>query len=266
MRSGRPLARGWALSLLFLWAAPGFANPLKVLIDAGHGGKDLGAVQNELKESELTYQVSERLLSRLKSDPRFSAKISREPNQFLQLSERTQAATDFGADVLISIHLNWSNDVKAHGLEVYFQNQLPPDEESMYLASRENLADGGNSGAQNNSTSAPDRSMSPEVHLILTDLQRNQRIYKSSLLARAIKQKWEGTKKSSAVTIRQAPFYVLSNLNIPSVLVELGFLSNPQEQKSLASQEYQATMAQSLFEGLIQYQENSDKSRDRRLK
>lgn len=244
---------------------PAFASgaPLKVSIDPGHGGKDRGAVEGSTKESEITLAVSEKLAARLAQDARFKPFLTRTSDEFLTLSQRVERAERQNVDLLLSIHVNWSDDKRAHGLEVYFQNQLPPDEESMFLAARENQGEAG--GTSPRGPSALAAKLSPEVHLIVQDLMRNQRVIASSKLAKSIKRNWKGTRKSSSLSIRQAPFFVISNMEAPSVLVEIGFLSHPTEGPKLLTGEYQDTVAQSLHEGLIDYQESLDKLKAPRL-
>jgi N-acetylmuramoyl-L-alanine amidase len=249
--------------ILFFHAIAVSAMPLKVSIDPGHGGKDRGAVEGKARESEITLAVSQKLARRLSQDSRFKASLTRTGDEFLTLSQRVDRAERQNVDVLLSIHVNWSDDKRAHGLEVYFQNQLPPDEESMFLAARENQGESAASGPRH-STSLAEK-LSPEVHLIVQDLLRNQRIISSSNLAKSIKRHWKGTKKSSSLSIRQAPFFVISNIEAPSALVEIGFLSHPTEGSKLLGDEYQDTIAQSLHEGLIDYQESLDKLKAPRL-
>ncbi|MEK6555418.1 MAG: N-acetylmuramoyl-L-alanine amidase, partial [Bdellovibrionota bacterium] len=188
-------------------------------------------------------------------DNRFAVTLTRHKEAFLSLEQRTEIDNKSKADLLISIHVNWSEDKSVKGKEIYFQNQLPPDEESLYLASREN---------QGKKTSGPDKSMSAESDMkaIIEDLNRNTRIQKSGLLSEFIEQSWpeEQNYKKHKTTIRQAPFYVISNLNMPSCLVELGFISNASEAEKLLNPEYQKKLASALYNGVIQFKELVDKA------
>ena len=102
---------------------------------------------------------------------------------------------------------------------------------------------------------------------IIEDLNRNSRIQKSGLLSEFIEKSWpsEQNYKKNKTTIRQAPFYVISNLNMPSCLVELGFISNPSEAEKLADPAYQKKLAAALHNGLIQFKELVDKTTRQRL-
>jgi N-acetylmuramoyl-L-alanine amidase len=237
------------LVLVALYSVPALAMPLTVVIDPGHGGKDHGALHGNFKESDITLQVADRLQRLLIADTRFKVRLTRSSDEFLSLSQRTERAQSLGAEVLLSIHVNSSHDRRAQGLEVYFQNQLPPDEESMFLAAREN---------QNEVQRSP-AAVKSDVSLIVQDLERNHRIFQSSRLARNIKKSWLGHLKSDRASIQQAPFFVISNINAPSALVEIGFLSHPTEGPLLVSENYQNTIAQSLYRGLARYQETLDK-------
>lgn len=249
------------LALLFFFPLLAVAAPLKVAIDAGHGGKDHGAVEGDLKESTLTLQVSRKLNERLIQDSRFKPVLVRPGDEFLTLEQRVDRAESLNADLFLSIHVNWSDDKRAQGMEIYFQNQLPSDEESMFLAARENQG----VALRKNPREPTASNLSPEVHLIVQDLLRNQRVIQSSELAKSLRQTWRGAKKSTAHSIRQAPFFVISNLDVPSALVEIGFISHASEGLRLASEAYQNTIAQSLHEGLIEYQESLDKPKAPRL-
>lgn len=233
--------------LLLSWCS---ASPLHVLLDAGHGGTDRGAVHNHLNEAEITLNVVLKLKAKLQNDSRFKVSLTRDRDESLSLEERTDKANSLKADLFLSIHVNSSPDARARGVEFYFQNQLPPDEESMYLAAQENAQ------AVDNPEKAREKS---ELVTIVDDLKSNHRIWASSQLAKSLMSKWETEKKSRAHAIRQAPFHVISNVNMPSSLVELGFISRPSEALRLARSDYQEVMAEKLYRGLLEYKEIIDK-------
>jgi N-acetylmuramoyl-L-alanine amidase len=175
------------------------------------------------------------------------------------LNDRAKLAKTKKADLFVSIHVNSNPDNKAHGAEFYFQNQLPPDEESMLLAHQENSEDAGSGPVPYDfleKTSYPS-----EVDSIVADLLDNDRVMRSSQLSKTLKLEWRGSKKSKNNSVRQAPFYVLSRITTPSTLVELGFLTNPSDLKELTNPQAQKRMAEDLYRGLIAYKESMDKSR-----
>lgn len=254
----------FSLALAISTHAVAAPSALRVIIDPGHGGKDHGAQAEDRKESIITLAVSERLAKRLASDRRFQPQLTRTADEFLTLSERVRRSEKLKGDLFLSIHVNWSLDQRAHGFEVYFQNQLPSDEESMFLAARENQEE--HNGAPTALEKDPTISHLPgELQLIIQDLARNQRIYASSQLAKELKSAWRGVRKNKTQSIRQAPFFVISNLTIPSALVEIGFLSHPDERARLNTPEYQDEVAKSLHDGLIRYYESLDKPAANRL-
>ncbi len=226
------------------------ATPLHVLIDAGHGGSDRGAVHNHLNEAEITLNVVLKLKAKLQNDPRFKVSLTRDRDESISLEERSDKANRIKADLFLSIHVNSSPDSRARGVEFYFQNQLPPDEESMYLAAQEN--------AQTIDNPEKTREKN-ELTTIVDDLKNNHRIWASSQLAKALMSQWETEKKSRAHAIRQAPFHVISNVTMPSTLVELGFISRPSEAVRLARNDHQEAMAEKLYRGLLEYKEIIDK-------
>ncbi|HEX4922489.1 MAG TPA: N-acetylmuramoyl-L-alanine amidase [Bdellovibrionales bacterium] len=225
------------------------ARPLHVIVDPGHGGTDAGAVHDGLKESDIVLKVSKHLASLLQKDSRFKVTLTRQKNSTMSLSERTNLAREVRGDVFLSIHVNSAIEGNPKGAELYFQNQMPPDEESRWLASRENA------GAESLDTSKT----KGDVPNIIDDLKRSYHTHLSFSLVRHIRNTW--SKTGAVPAIRQGPFHVLYEVAMPSALVELGFLTHPQESKWLASPETQRTLAQILYEGLVQFKEKLDKQR-----
>lgn len=254
----QPLALVATVLLTSAMGAAAASSRLHVMIDPGHGGVDSGASRGGLKESEIVLTVAKRLVKLLEDDPRFQASLTRSTDHFLTLLERAQLARAAKADLFLSIHVNSSRDRRAWGKEFYFQNQLPVDEEAMFIASRENAE---NRAARAEPLVPATESFSAEndVRRILEDLRRNERILASSELSKALYETWiKSGHKAGSRAIRQAPFYVVSNVDVPSVLVELGFLSHPVEGPRLATKTYQAELAQSIYESLIAYKERMD--------
>lgn len=250
--------------ILFLFSTPhALAAPLHIIVDPGHGGTDSGAVRGHLREATIALKVSQILAQMLKKDERFKVSLTRETDRNVALATRVQIAKEAKADVFLSIHLNTSGDKRAHGEEFYFQNQLPVDEDLLYLASRENDDDGDAARARDSEK----LSSGNDVRVILEDLGRNHRIKSSGDLSKILFENWASRNGSTigSRSIRQAPFVVVSGLNIPSVLVELGFLSHPIEGPRLTNTDYQNALAKSLYEGLVKFKETMDKDPERAL-
>lgn len=229
---------------------------LHIVIDPGHGGVDTGAVYGKARESEISLAVARELKSLLDTNKNFLASLTRNKDQNLSLQNRAQIAETSKADVFISIHTNASPDIRARGVEFYFQNQLPADEESLFLANIENQT-----VKDSVADLSGDLSKRGDLLAIVEDLKRSTKMVQSHQLSQRLLRVWTsatsvGHKEGS--TIRQAPFYVISKTNIPSVLVELGFISNPKESEHLLSPAYQKEVAHRLYQGLLGYKQMVD--------
>ncbi len=233
-----------------------FAAPLKVMIDPGHGGNDSGAVYGPAKESEIALKVAQHLKKLMDSSPDFQTALTRTSDHNLSLQERVSLAEKENADLFLSIHANASSDQRARGVEFYFQNHLPPDEDSLFLAAAENQQQ------KETPENESDISKKGNVSAILEDLKRQFKMRSSFRLSEKLLLSW-GTKDSNS--IRQAPFYVISKTSVPSVLVELGFISNPRESQKLIQPDYQKEIAQKIFSGIQDYKEMVDKASPGRL-
>lgn len=242
-----------ALFLALAFFSP-YSFALSVMIDPGHGGTDHGAVNSSLRESDITLKVSQYLKALLSADPQFKVKMTRERDQFLSLDRRAQLANEAKADLFISIHVNSSNEKHVRGKEIYFQNQLPPDEEALFLANRENQ------GIESRTDT-----VKGDVAAIVEDLERNHRLRLSGRLSEELFRNWGGDHYRRRTSIRQAPFYVISNVSMPSALVEIGYLSNPQEAEKLSDDTYLRKIAQGLYRAIVSYKEFVDKAAHRSL-
>jgi N-acetylmuramoyl-L-alanine amidase len=238
------------LLMLVLTAVSVQAKPLHIILDPGHGGADDGAIRGKVREASIALSVAKKLADRLNSDPRFEVTLTRDSDRTLALPERTKIASEAHGDLFMSIHANASADTRATGVEFYFQNQMPADEESSFLANVENQSMVSESGA----SSGEDVTHHGDVSSILEDLKRNHRISQSNDLSRLLLTSWTqdlGNKHSR--NVRQAPFYVVQESKMPSVLVELGFVSNPNEGARLTDPAHQERMAKSLYSGLVEF-------------
>ena len=238
------------LTALFV-ATTAHAAPLHVMLDPGHGGVDRGAVRGALQESEIALKVANETAELLRNDPRFRVSMTRTADTKVSLDRRADMAKEVKADLFVSIHLNSSPDSKAHGKEIYFQNQLPADEDALFLASREN--------DETEPTAQKDDANKSDLKNILEDLDRNHRIFTSSRLSKTLLETWDASPsplRSTTRAIRQAPFWVVSRTSMPSVLVEIGFISNAHEGPRLAETATQKSIAKSLYDGLVKYRES----------
>lgn len=214
----------------------------KIVVDPGHGGKDPGAISpNGVKEKDLTLEIAKLLAKRLKAEG-FEVFLTRTKDEFVALEERTTFANRKRADLFVSLHINSHQNVSVSGIETYFLN-LTTDTSAIEVAARENTYS--------------DRSMS-DLQLILNDLMLNSKINESSKFANCV----HTSVMSSALNtgydgknlgVRQAPFYVLLGAQMPSILLELGFLTNNTDISLLKKRPYQDTLVDGIAKGINSY-------------
>lgn len=234
------------------------ANALHVMVDPGHGGNDSGAFYKGIKESELVLNVAEKLVSLLESDPNFTVSTTRTSDKFVTLKDRVNLAELKAADIFVSLHANSASDARAKGMEFYFQNNLPADEETQYLASLENNLSA-NRKESSDISPLEDISNQSDIAAILEDLKRQKRLSESLNFSKSLNTTISSQSTLVKNTIKQAPFYVVSKTSMPSVLIEVGFLTNPRESQLLSSINYRNEIAQNIYKALVQYKENIDK-------
>ena len=226
------------------------ASPIRVMIDPGHGGYDSGAVRGSTKESDIALKVSRLLRDKLSHDSSFLVDMTRSTDKNISLNARVKMAERAHSDLFLSIHLNTNPDPRAKGVELYFQNHLPPDEETFFLAASENRNESP-SEAVNPVASADEPTKKNDIASIIEDLERNHRLVTSHDLSVQLLKAWNPSHHN--ISIRQAPFHVVSRTTIPAVLVELGFISNPKEAEKLNTEAYQAEIADKIYQGLLLY-------------
>ena len=227
---------------------------LIVAIDPGHGGDDTGALgYRRLPEADVVLAIAKKLRVELEQIPGVSAFLTRSGDYFIPLRKRIDLARKFQADVMISIHCNASRNRDATGTEVYFVSLTgATDEASRSLAEAENAADliGGVSPQTGD-----------DLLGILFDLRQNDTIRRSSELAENLLDALrEEDRLSISRGVKQAGFVVLKAPDIPAVLVETAFITNPREASMLKDQQFQAKMAERLAEGVQAYMKTHARS------
>ena len=233
------------LVLALILSSPTAWSALRITIDPGHGGSDNGAVHDSVKESQIVLSISKKLHSLLKKDKSFKSQLLRTTNEDLALENRVKMAHNFDADLFISIHANANPNTRAKGAEFYIQNQLPMNEENLFLAHHETQQQQREVSAQKS-----------DIQSILFDLKKNHKVLKSYQLGSFLRKNWPNKKNQM---IRQGPFYVLSQTEIPSVIVEVGYLSHPQERNRLKTTAFQNKIAHRIYNGLKDYLKNKNK-------
>lgn len=221
----------------------------RIVIDPGHGGKDPGAIGYKgLKEKDVVLDVAGKLVRRLKKEMNADVIMTRYGDYFIPLSKRTEIANRFRADLFLSIHCNAAPSYKANtasGFEVYFESETN-DTYSIDVAARENHdLDAIHNSRENKHMSTLDK-------LLTFNFAYKQHIFLSSRLAMAIKDSFLN-KGVAGRGVKNAMFYVLRGTEMPAVLCEMGFVTNPKEATKLRNNAYRQKLADSLFEGIKKY-------------
>jgi N-acetylmuramoyl-L-alanine amidase len=222
---------------------------LVVAVDAGHGGEDPGAIgPRRFMEKDITLAVAIKLARIINSKPGMKAVLIRSGDYFVPLGKRWKLARDAHADMMISIHADSVRRRDVMGSSVYTLSErgATEDKAARALAAKENAADevGG---------VAFDQVADPMVSRILGDMFRRDSLNSSQILAEEIIGQMKQVGPIKYDTPKRARFVVLSAMEIPSVLVELDYISNPSREKKLRNAAYQEKLAMALFDGSLSF-------------
>jgi N-acetylmuramoyl-L-alanine amidase len=226
---------------------PADAKPV-VVLDPGHGGLDSGTNPNGIPEKEVVLAFAKILRAKLVAKGRYEVYLTREDDTFLPLRERVQYAQKKSANLFLSIHADYFPEKidKATGATVYTLSEEASDEEAKALAAKENFSD---ALAGIELPSERDEILAN----ILIDLAQRETQNRSTVLARSIVGELAGKGSLHTKKIRSAGFRVLKAPDIPSVLLELGFLSNPDDEKRLTSEAWRDRTAEAVAESIDVY-------------
>jgi N-acetylmuramoyl-L-alanine amidase len=239
-----------------LGAAP--AGPrTRVVLDPGHGGAQEGAVSPDGQlEKSVSLDVARRLRAALEHAG-VDVLLTREQDVLLALADRVTFANKAKPDVFVSLHLNSMPTrrlrAKLEGVQTFFLSASASGEDARRVAETENADSAGAGAPQPTDTLA----------FILSDLRRSEAHADSARLAYAIHSRLVAASGGSDHGVQQAPFYVLTGVEAPAVLVEFGFISHPEESKKLAKPEYRDRIAQSIADGVLAFLTQTA-ARDRR--
>jgi N-acetylmuramoyl-L-alanine amidase len=232
--------------LFYIVLCSQYANAsIRISIDPGHGGEDHGAVYSQVREADLALAISKKLYTLLNADKEFQVQLIRDNDKTLTLEKRVEISEKFRSDLYISIHANANPNEKAKGAEFYTENQLPMDKESLRLA-------------HNEFEESKEQSMEPmgDVESIVLDLKKTNRILTSYQLGAYLRKNWSETKSKM---IRQGPFFVLNQNKVPSILIEVGYLTNSSERNRMVQNHEQNLMAKKIYSALKDFVKNMDK-------
>ena len=221
-----------------------------VVIDAGHGGHDSGAVEANKKEKDLVLQITKKLYKEFK-DEGYDVYLTRANDRFIKLGQRTRIADKKDAKVFISIHANAISDRKrfsdVEGVETYYL-QKTRDEKSQRIAARENASVLQGTDSLSKDVIIDSVLNGPKIiesHKLAIDVQKN--------MVKNLKDEYSEVKDGG---VRPAPFYVLVGASRPSILVEVGYITNPKERKRLFTSGYQDEIVLGIVEGVGNYIDN----------
>jgi N-acetylmuramoyl-L-alanine amidase len=227
--------------------APRRPGPFRVVIDPGHGGKDPGTTgRNGTREKHVVLAIARKMYERLKDEPGVEPVLTRERDVFIGLRERSSFAVEREADLFVSVHANWSSNRNATGFETYFLSAAKT-EAAREVAMRENASVQYENGESYAAMS--------DLDFILAGLDRNENVRESSRVAGYAQNALRRVRGTPDRGVKQAGFWVLVGASgtMPTVLVEVGFLSNPDEERVLRSDAGQQQVADSLAEGILTY-------------
>ncbi|MBY8975769.1 N-acetylmuramoyl-L-alanine amidase [Rhodobacteraceae bacterium NNCM2] len=227
------------------------ANDVIIAIDPGHGGFDPGATTEDLLEKDVVLSVGLALADRINREPGFTAVLTREDDRFVPLRGRLDIAHRAGAHVMISLHADSITTGQADGVSIYTLSEKASDQATREFAERENRVDilaGANLVGETD-----------DVTRLLLDLSRRGNMPETDKLARALLSSLK-TKVDMIDTrpYRQAGFYVLKSPDIPSVLVELGFLSSEADRERLQDPAFAKSIAEAMLIGLHRWRAIAD--------
>lgn len=221
-----------------------------VVIDPGHGGEDPGALGPKgVKEKDVVLSVSRELQALLKKEKGFAARLTRKGDYFIRLRQRNKIAREYNADLLVSVHADAFKSPKANGVSVYaLSKRGATSETARWLAASENTSDliGGVG-----SVSLDDKD--DVLAGVLLDLSMTASMKASLNVGDHVLQSMGKVSKLHKRRVEQAGFVVLKSPDIPSILVETGFISNPVEAGRLKTRKYQQKMARAIHRGLGKY-------------
>jgi N-acetylmuramoyl-L-alanine amidase len=227
--------------------APADARDLIIAVDAGHGGEDPGAIgKNGTREKDVVLAIARELALKINSEPGMKAILTRNGDYFVPLRDRMRRARAQQADLFVSIHADSIRDRSIDGSSVYILSQRgATDEASRWLAERENASDliGGVSLDDKDDVLAS----------VLLDLSQSASLNASQVAAERVLHQLTQAGEVRKHEVQQARFMVLKSPDIPSMLVETAYISNPQEELRLRTPAHQARLAAAIRQGVHDY-------------
>ena len=228
----------------------GIKKPIIIAIDPGHGGEDPGAIGKKgTKEKDVVLKIAKRLKRKIEKNPRFKVFLTRNGDYFISLRSRIKKAKRAGASIFVSIHADAWIRPDARGASVYIlSDKGASSEAARWMAKKENLSDlvGGEIMTKND-----------EIAKTIFNMSTSAQIKNSSILGKKVLEELSTVSHIHKKTVEGAGFAVLKNPDIPSILVETAFISNPQEENRLRNGLHQEKIASALNNGILTFIKNS---------
>lgn len=218
-----------------------YSHAINIVIDPGHGGSDKGAVYGKAQESKLVFDISMQLKELLEKN-KYEVNLTRKKDEFVSLKKRVEISQEKQADLFVSLHANATEDKRAKGIEFFLQ----PPKVTTSFAHKDLTDEDLQLSEELSEDSTINLSKKADLKKIISDLHQQIKVKKSISLTSTLKKDLPGV-------IKQAPFYVLTRTQVPSVLIEVGFLSHPKENKKLLSEEYQKHLAEKIYSSIENY-------------
>ena len=223
--------------------------PWRVIIDPGHGGRDPGTLGGASQEKDIVLAIARRLYEELEGREMVEPYLTRDTDVYVDLDQRSQFAVDRAGDLFVSIHANAAADERARGFETIFLGQAR-SEEAREIALRENRGPDVDAAAGSPS----------DVRFILAGLDRTENLAESRLFAGFVQNSIRGARRGGSPDrgVIQGPWWVLLGalVRMPSVIVEVGFLSNAEEERYLNGAEGQGAIAGAIADAIVAYRED----------
>ena len=231
------------------------AGPLRtIVLDAGHGGHDPGATgPGGLTEKELVLDVTRRVARLIEERLLITVLLSRDGDQFVPLKDRTSFANRERADLFVSIHANAHALATQEGVETYFLSSEATDIAARQTAALENSVVQLEKPVNGRSNGRQD-----VLKAILWDLAQSEFLFEASRLAEVVQDSMTHSLRIPNRGVKQAGFYVLGGAAMPAILIEIGFVTNPKEERRLRDPKYRDEIARAIFSGIAEYKSNWD--------
>ena len=221
-----------------------WVRKLRIVIDPGHGGKDPGArgIDGTL-EKDINLKAALELARLLKKTGVFDVKLTRHNDTFVSLSKRSEIANQWKADLFVSLHSNAAKNPRDSGFETYFMSEKASDPHAQRLAEFENSSINYESKFRQEA----------EVKMLLGELSKTEYVNASSEFAGLVSRETGGEVNIPDRGVEQAGFYVLRGTHAPAILFEMGYLTNPQDERDLRSESFRQRLMRGLYTGIVEY-------------